>query len=191
MTTVQRPGAFGITRQSFDEIDTLIRSMKTGTREFNAAMDLAAELLAGTSKAFVQMYYAGPRAPSRGTAQGYTPSSFGFPIRQVTGRTLRGWRMRRVAPGVWETFNEERGAYMVEYGIVRGGGGVARRPLKRSGVATLRFIQRTRFAQRIMADTFGSLRNNKGHFRSFQNRIRPFALRSEGIVVSGPSGRLP
>jgi hypothetical protein len=183
------PGAFGITRQSFEDVDTLIRSLKIGTKEFNSAMDLAAQLLAGTSKAIVQGYYAGPRAQSR--AQGYIYSTFGFPIRQVTGKTYAGWRMRRVAPGVWEVFNEERGAYMVEYGIVRGGGGVARRPLKRSAVGTLRFIQRTRFGQRIMADTFGSLRNNKGQFRSFQNRVRPFELRSAGIVVSGPTGGLP
>jgi hypothetical protein len=190
MTRYARTNQFGISRQSFDDVDNLIRSLKTGTREFNSAMDLAAQLLAGTSKAFVQQYYAGPRAPSRAVV-GYQKSSFGIPVRQVTGRTLRGWKVRRVAPGVWETYNEERGAYMVEYGIVRGGGGVARRPLKRSGVATLRFIQRTRFAQRIMADTFGNLRNNKGHFRSFQSRIRPFELRMSGIVVSGPQGRLP
>lgn len=198
MARTNIPTPFGIARTrgqaelalsatSFEEIDDLIRAMKTGSREFNLVMDFAAQALARTTHAFVFKAYAGPRIRARSGGAGYERSTFGFPIRQITGKTARGWRVRRIAPGIWECFNEERGAYMVEYGIVRGGQSVARKPLKRSGIATLNFIQRTRFAQRIAADTFGNLRNNKGQFRSFQSRMRGSSL----IGMAGPTGYLP
>lgn len=181
------PGGFGISRQSFDEVDNLIRSMQRGTREFTMVMDLAAQMLAKTSQGLVQQKYRGPTARARSGGADYERSSWALPVRRITGRTLAGWKVRRISTGAWELFNEERGAYMVEYGIVRGGHGVARKPLKLSAVATLRFIQRTRFGQRVMAETFGNLRTNKGHFRSFSARMAGSNL----MGVSGPSGDLP
>src|SRR6266516_1149418 len=186
MTREIIPGGFQITRESFEQVDQLIGSMRRGTREFQSVMDLAAELLAKTTQGIVQMKYRGARISSR-SVSGYERSSFGFPIRQITGRTLRWWRARRIAPVVLEGVNEERGAYFVEYGIVRGGQGVSRKPLKLSGIATLRFIQRTRFSQRIMAETFGNLRNNRGHFRSFSARMQGSNL----LGVAAPTGNLP
>lgn len=187
MTRTAIPGAFGISRQSFEEVDRLIRSMQTGTREFQSVMDLAAQLLARATQGLVMKEYSGPRIRARSGGAAYQRSSWALPVRQITGRTRKGWRVRRIAPGVWECFNDERGAFMVEYGIVRGGQGVARRPLKRSGIATLRFIQRTRFSQRIMAETFGNLRNNRGHFRSFSARMSGSNL----LGIAGPTGYLP
>jgi hypothetical protein len=158
-------------KQIFADLETLISSMRAGSKGFEQSMDLATKALAVTSHGFVTKTYRGPRMRAWSQGQGYQRSTFRIPVRQITGRTLAGWRVRRIGVGIWELFNEERGAYMVEYGIVRGGHGVARKPLKMSAVATLRFIQRTRFANRMMADTFGNLRNNKGHFQSFNARM--------------------
>lgn len=157
------PGAFGISRQTFREVDTLIRSLREGTREFEAAGDLAAQLLAKTSQAFVELRYRGPVDPRYRFA-----ASGGIPIPRRSQRTYRGWRVKRRARGVWELYNEEKGAFIVEYGI---GKTPARKPLQWSGVATLQFIQRTKFANRIVQETFGSLHDNKGRFRSFESRI--------------------
>lgn len=179
------PGAYGISRQTFEEIDTLIRSLRTGSREWAYAMDAATQLLAKTSHGLVQRYYRG--RVMRPSDARKIRSTWGTPIRRVTQETYRGWRVRKIGPGMWELFNEERGAYMVEFGIVKGGHGVARKPLKRSAVGTLRFIQRTRFGQRIMAETFGDLRNNKGHFRAFNARMKGSSL----IGMAGPTGYLP
>lgn len=179
------PGAIGITRQSFDEIDTLIRSLRQGSREWGSAMDVATQLLAKTSQGLVQRYYAGQVIRPQDARN--IRSTWGTPIRRVTQKTYRGWRVRKIGLGMWELFNEERGAYMVEFGVVRGGHGVARKPLKRSAVGTLRFIQRTRFGQRIMGETFGNLRNNKGHFRTFNARMAGSNL----IGMAGPEGYLP
>lgn len=173
------PGAIGITRESFEEIDKLIRSLAQGTKEFDQVMDAATHLLAMTTKGFVQMKY---RGPVGGAGQPWT-----IPVRRLTGETYRGWRVRRIKSGVWEVFNNERGAYAVEFGLSRYGQGVRRPVLKMSGIATLRFIQRTRFAERIMGDTFGNLRNNKGQFRSFAARMAGSSM----LGVVGPQGRLP
>lgn len=182
------PGAISISRQSFEEVDTLIRSLRTGTREFTYAMDTAAELMTKTMQGRVQYYYRGPQADPRDVRRNTGAGRVGsIPIRRVTGKTYQGWTVRRIALGAWELFNEERGAYFVEYGIVRGGGGKRRPVLKMSAVSTLRFIQRTRFANRIMADTFGSLRNNRGQFRSFSARMGGSSL----LGVVGPTGMLP
>lgn len=184
------PGAFGIDRQTFDELDTLIRSLRRGSREFQSVMNVTTRLMTHTTQGFAMMYMSGPEAVTdRGKR---APSSFSIPVRRITGRSRAGWRVRRLAPNAWEVFNEERGAWAVEFGIVAGGGAQPRPILKMSGVATLRFIQRTRMAQRIMGETFGSLRNNKGQFRSFENRIRPFMIMFSGRPqMSGPVGRLP
>lgn len=178
------PGAFGITRQSFEEIDTLINSLRRGSSEWVYAMDVAAELLANTSKGLVQNYYRGPVDPQYRFAASGT-----IPIPRRTSRSYQGWVVRRVGMGVWELFNVEAGAYMVEYGAR---GMPPRKPLQKSAVATLRFIQRTRFANRIAQETFGSLRNNKGQFRTFSSRIKGSNLMGVyGPTMAGPSGNLP
>jgi len=179
------PGAFGISRNSFREIDTLISSLRTGSREFQYAMNVAAELLAKTSQGFVQQKMRGPYDPQ----QRRPSAAWRIPVRRITQRTYRGWRVRQIRPGMWELFNDERGAYVIETGMTPEGKTVGnRRPvLKMSAVATLRFVQRTRFAERIMADTFGSLRTNRGQFRSFSARMRGSSL----LGITGPTGSLP
>lgn len=178
------PGAFGITRAHFQEIDDLIRSLRMGSKEFAKAMDVATQLMAHTTqglalKAMTGRQYAGP-------------SQWEIPVRIITGRSRAGWRVKRLAMGQWEVFNEERGAWMVEHGIVAGGGGKRRPILRNAGVDTLRFVGYTRFGQRIMANTFGDLRNNRGQFRNFEQRIRPFMLMYAGRQqMAGPRGRLP
>lgn len=174
-----------IVRGDFNSIEDLITSVRQGSREFVGAMDVAAELLATTSQGLVQRYYRG-QGPVGSEARRFR-STWGVPIRRITGKTYEGWKVRRRGMGVWELFNKERGAFMVEYGIVRGGHGVARKPLKRSAVGTLRFVQRTRLGNRIMAETFGNLRNNKGHFQSFNARMRGSTI----IGMAGPTGQLP
>lgn len=168
MAKYSLPGAFGINRQHFEEVEQLIRSLRQGSKEWMSAMDLSTELLAHTTQGFALRYYRGAQYPGG--------AAFTIPVRRITGRTGSGWRVKKLGMGRWEVFNEERGAWMVEHGIVAGGGGTRRPILRMSGVATLRFIQRTRFGNRIMAETFGSLRDNKGRFRSFTARMRGSSL---------------
>lgn len=179
------PRAVGIGRSDFSDVDELIRSLRRGTREFDSAMNLAAQMLAKANQGIVQGYMRGPT--TRPVDARRIASSFSIPVRRVTGKTYQGWRVRRIRQGMWELFNEERGAWAVEFGVVAGGHGRRRPVLKMSAVATLRFVQRTRFGNRIYHGTFGNLRNNKGQFRSFAARMQGSSV----LGVAGPLGRLP
>jgi hypothetical protein len=173
------PQAFAISPSTFREVDDLLSALKMGTRQWFQVDDVAVQLLAKTVQGFAQKYY---RGPTGGAGRPWT-----IPVRRLTGRTYRGWQVRKVTMGAWEVFNEERGAYMVEYGIARYGGGVRRPILKMSSIATIRFVQRTKFGERMMAGTWGNLRNNKGQFQSFAASMRGSSL----LGVVGPTGRLP
>lgn len=184
MARVTIPGAYGISRQTFRELDDLIRSLRRGSRESVRAMDTAANLLAHTTQGLAMRSMSGRQYAG--------PSQFEIPVRIITGRSRAGWKVKKLGIGQWEVYNEERGAWMVEHGVVAGGHGRRRPILRNAGSDTLRFVGYTRFGERIMADTFGNLRNNKGQFRNFEHRIRPFMLMYAGRAqMSGPTGRLP
>jgi hypothetical protein len=178
----------GLTRQSFEELDTLIKSFETGSREFNFAMHVAAEMLAKATQGHAQRLYRGFKTTPYDVRTGHAPGAWTVPVRRITNVAYQGWRVRQVAFGAWEVFSESRDAYMVEFGISRSGNAIRRPILRMSGVATLRMIQRTQFGNRIMAGTFGNLRNNKGHFRSFASRMQGSNILGG---MAGPSGYLP
>lgn len=177
------PGRMGLSTESLNELETFIQSLKTGSREFEKAMNVAAQMMAKLTQGHAERLYRGPQTTPRrarqtaGTDHGVTHGA-GFqmgggarpwtiPVRRITGRTYRGWRVKMVRFGAWECFNEERGAYMVEFGIVRGGGGVKRPILKQSGNQALEMAMRSRLGQRIYGHTFGDLQMNKGKFGNF------------------------
>ncbi len=154
-------GGISITRSDFNSVADFAKALDQGSRQFAEVMDTAAQLWAMLIKGLVQQKY---RGPSSGGAAGT------IPVRRLTGRTYASWKVKRLRKGAWEIYSEERGAYMVEYGL---GSNRVRRPvLKMSVVGSLRFIARTRFSNMIMKETFGDLRNNKGQFQTFNARMR-------------------
>ena len=181
-----RFSGYGISRKTFNEIEELMRALDTGSRQFAAVQNVAGELLAHTTLGFARQKYSGTATRPADARRGLGAPPWTIPVRRITGRTLKGWRVKRVGNG-WMTYNDERGAYMVEHGIARGGGGIRRPILKMSVISTLRFMGRTKMGERIMHDTFGSLRNNRGQFQSTAARMRG----SNILGVTGPSGRLP
>lgn len=169
------PGAFGITRQSFNEIDTLISSLRQGTREFDSAMNAATHLTAKTNQGFIQKAMRGPVDPKYRFAPTYT-----VPVARRSQKTYHSWYVRRLGMGRYALTSHERGAFAIEFGL----GGRPRPVLRNSALETMRFIQRTKFGNRIMKDTFGSLRDNKGRFRSYAARIENSNL----LVMPGSMG---
>lgn len=177
-----------ISRKTFNDLEDLMRSFQVGSQQFNAVADVAAELLAHTTKGYAERYYLGPATRPSDARRSLGAPAWTIPVRRLTGHTFAGWQVKRVGPGMWQTFNDERGAFMVEHGIVRGGGGVRRPILKLSIVKTLRMAAATRMGTRLMADTLGNLRNNKGQFQSTTARIRRSSIIGS---MAGPKGRLP
>lgn len=47
-----------------------------------------------------------------------------IPVRRITGNYLEGWRVRQVRLGVWDTLNDSREAYFIEFGINHSGTGL-------------------------------------------------------------------
>lgn len=184
------PQAFAISHKTFEELDTLISSLRTGSREFQFSMSTAAQLMAKTTQAHAHRLMRGPqsnpqdaRRGSQAVASGmsqigstrstYTggPRPWTIPVRRITGRTYRGWRVKPFGFGAWEVFNEERGAYMVEFGIVRGGHGIRRPILRMSGIHALNMARETGMGKRLFGTTFGQLQMNKGRFTKFNTRM--------------------
>jgi hypothetical protein len=89
-------------------------------------------------------------------------------VQRITGRYFAGWTVRRARFGAWVIYNEERAAYMVEFGI----GQRIRRPvLKLSVLAMLKFVQTTRTAERFAEYIMAPRRTPQGRFRSFDSRV--------------------
>lgn len=154
-------GGIRITRGDFNSIAEFAQTLDRGSKTFMNVMDSSAHLWVMLIKGLAEQKYRGPQS-------GGSPGT--IPVRRLTGSAYAGWRVKRITKGAWEVYNEDRGAYMVEYGL---GSNKVRRPiLKMSVVGSLRFIARTKFANMIMKETFGDLRNNRGQFQSFAARMR-------------------
>lgn len=169
---VRREGMqIGISRETFRQIDQLARSLRTGSREWIHVMDTMTQLLARSQHSEARRLSRGFLA-AHGSYQSLGGMPWTIPVRRLSGDYYEGWKVRRIAMGMWEMKNESREAYMIEYGINPRSQFATPRPiLKMSAVATLRFVQRTRLADRMMSQTLGHLRDNQGRFRSFSTRL--------------------
>jgi hypothetical protein len=147
-------------------LDTLIESLKVGTREFDKAMNVGAQMMAKITQGHAESLYRGPQYNVSGARA--NPSDFTIPVRRVTGKTYRGWRVKMIRFGAWECFTEERGAYMVEFGIVSGGGGKRQTdPEDVWGTAHWTWRSGRALGSESTGATFGELQMNKGKFGNF------------------------
>jgi hypothetical protein len=182
------PGAYGISRQTFRELDAAIETMRGLPNQFDRGMNVLVHLLAMSHKGRAQ-------ALSRGTVsyRGQAGQPWQIPVRRITGEYYRGWNVKRLAQGVWVVYNTARETPFIEFGInPRTGGGVPRPIMKMSGLDVLRFIARTRVAERFSHEILGPLRDKRGRYRSFDARSRSFQLKLAGrMPMAGPVGRLP
>jgi hypothetical protein len=182
------PGAFGITRQMFNDLDNLIRGFQDFPEAHNRATDTLVHLLAMTQKGFAQKMSRGVVTPN-----GQAGMPFTIPVRRLTMGYYHGWFVKRLGHAQWYLGNNSREAMPIEFGVnPRALADAVPRPiLKNSAIETLRFVARTRINERFAADILGPLRNPRGQYRSFDQRIRPFLLNLAGRMPAGPQGRLP
>jgi len=177
------PGAFGIDRRTFDDIDRIVRDLDQNLKAFHQGENLLIHLLAKTQQGVAQAKSRGMVDPS-----GQAGKAWGIPVRRISEDYYKGWKIKKIAHGIWMTYNDSREAFFIEFAINPRATGAVRRPiLKMSAVATLRFIQRTRLVERFTASTIGATRNQKGQYRSFGARMSGSQL----LGVVGPEGRLP
>lgn len=170
---------FRIAPETFDEIDDWIRAAQQSGRNVQYGVEAMVMLLARTNQAFAQEMSRGPldvtgrrgvrydgRIFSAGTSGPATPipqyssTAWKIPVRRITSRYYKGWKVKRLAPGAWMLYNEAREAYFIEYGINwLGGNRRVRRPIRKlSLVKTLRFVDRSRAGERVWEAVFSPFR---------------------------------
>ena len=160
-------GRFYIGQDTFNTIDDWIRAAEMTGRNARYGMNALAMLMARTNQAFAMEMSRGPNDP-----QERLPSAaWKIPVRRISSRYYKGWKVKRLAPGVWELANDTREAYFIEFGINHVGQGMTvtykdgrtyikssrrvRRPIRKmSLMKTLRFVDQTRAADRIWERIF-------------------------------------
>lgn len=158
-------------------------------------MGIAQEMSMGPVASRSQMKYNGRKfigfAPGRGTMVSgprgtyregrptpvpqFSDAAWKIPVRRITGNYFRGWKVKRLVPGVWALVNDSREAYFIEFGInwVGATGSISRkgakpylkynrrvrRPIQKlSLMKTMRFIESTGVADKVWAATFAPFR---------------------------------
>lgn len=94
----------------------------------------------------------GPFDPS----QINTSAAWKIPVRRITNRYYLGWKVRSRGIAVWQSYNDSREAYFIEYGINwLGGARRVRRPIgKLAYRRTIRFLRSSAVSGRVFADIF-------------------------------------
>lgn len=125
-------------------------------------------LMAYTNQGFAKRMSAGPVDP-----QMRRPSAaWKIPVRRITSRYYQGWKVKRLAPGLWMLFNDSREAYYIEYGIHPTGSLRAtekghlfvmrvRRPIRKLSLKkTLAFVDESQAGARVWETSFAPFRPN-------------------------------
>ncbi len=150
----QRPGDLynpvQLGPQMFNDIDRFIQDNERSARNFNRGMNVLVQILAKTQQGFAQSLSAGPLDPTRL----HPTESWQVPIRRITSRYYYGWQVRKIRNAAWETFNDTREAFFIEYGIHQGTVAIKRPVRKMSLINTLRLAQQSRVYNRIWSDIF-------------------------------------
>lgn len=151
-----------ISPQIFHDIDDWIRAAELSGRNVAPGMDMLVMMMARTNQAFAQEMSRGPLDPQENKPD----AAWKIPVRRISGRYYRGWKVRRKGLGVWMLYNDTREAYFIEYGINHVGQGFSvsyrdgrryikgsrrvRRPIRKlSLMKTIRFVDQTRAGERV------------------------------------------
>lgn len=151
---------FHITPEVFNEIDDLIQACRQTGRNLTMGMNALAMLMAYTNLAIAREMSEGPRDPR----QRYPKWAWQIPVRRIKETYFKGWKVRRLAAGVWMLYNDSREAWYIEFGIhpsgykVEARGGKyymkgsrrVRRPIRKLSLKkTLRFVDQSRAGQHV------------------------------------------
>lgn len=172
---VGRGSLFTIDRKWVEEIDQYIRDLEAVGRRVPMAMEALVQIMARVDRAFSQEMSRGPSDPQRR----HPEWAWKVPVRRISSRYYQGWKLRRVAPGVWHVYNDSKEAYYIEYGIHTSAARVPRPIRRRALLRTLLWMDQTRAGERVWEFTFGPMRAHRGV------GTRGSLLRSRAMNVPG------
>jgi hypothetical protein len=145
------PGGVGITTNMFDAVEEFLEDFGHSINAFRYGEMALVQLLAKTSQGFAQGMSRGPVDPRMTN----TAAAWRMPVRRITSRYYQGWKVRRIAPNIWEMYNEAREAYFIEYGIHPSPNRIRRPIRKLAALKTLNFAAQTRVAHRLLDMSLG------------------------------------
>lgn len=163
-----------IGQDTFNDIDEWIRAAEISGRNVQYGMNALTMLMARTNQAIAMEMSRGPNDPQ----ERWPNAAWKVPVRRITSRYYKGWKVRRLAPAVWMLSNDTREAYFIEYGINHVGQGTTvtyrdgrtyikssrrvRRPIRKmSLLRTLKFVDQTNAGGRIWEAIFAPFRPGK------------------------------
>jgi hypothetical protein len=135
------------------EIDEYISDIDITRRNFRYGMNAFVAILARGMQQQALQRSRGPYDPQ----QRRPALAWRVPVRRITGAYYLNWKIRRLAPGIWQVYNDSREAFYIEYGIHTSGRRVRRPINKLSLIATLRWADRMGVGHRIWEGIFGPL----------------------------------
>ena len=153
---------FRISPRTFDDVDDWIRAAELSGRNIRFGVEALVMLMARTNQAFAQEMSRGPVDPQANRPE----AAWKIPVRRITSRYYKGWKVKRVVPGVWMLYNDSREAYYIEFGINHVGPGVTvtyrdgrtyikssrrvRRPIRKMSLTrTLQLMDQSRAGDRV------------------------------------------
>src|SRR5580765_620479 len=186
---------FHIRTSLLDQIEDYINDLESTKQSVAPGMEILTQVLAYTNLSFAQALSRGPVDPKMQNRK----AAWKLPVRRITGRYYKGWKVRRVARGAYLVYNLSREAYFIEHGIhptgssrqtkIRGPGGYrggtnfimrVRRPVgKMSVIKTLRFADQSRVSHRVLEVVLEPMRPG-----------RTYTRRGQGIAISNMTTRL-
>src|SRR5687767_3334467 len=136
------PGAVGITTNMFDVVEEFLQDFRHSISAFRYGEQALVMLLAKTSQGYAQQMSRGPVDPRE-----QRPSAaWRIPVRRITSRYYQGWKVRRIAPNIWEMYNDAREAYFIEYGISPSPRRIRRPIRKLAYIKTVKFVASSKVA---------------------------------------------
>lgn len=185
-----------IDQSTFDEIDDWIKAAEASGRSIQYGLNTLAMTMAYANMGIAQEMSRGPLDPrgvgvmeighrfvgdSKGNVRRQpitTQTAWKIPVRRITSRYYKGWKVKRLVPGTWMLYNDSREAYFIEFGIHPTGSLRAtekghvfvmrvRRPVAKLSLRkTLALVDTSNVAGRVWEASFAPFRENyvyRGH----------------------------
>jgi hypothetical protein len=138
----------------YDVVEEFLQDFRYAPMQFQYGEAAMVMLLAKTSQGFAQSMSRGPVDP----LQKNPAAAWRIPVRRISSRYYQGWKVRRLAPNIWEVYNESREAFFIELGI-HPSSTPRKRPRRirtHAYIKTLQFAKQTNMAHRILDLSLGA-----------------------------------
>lgn len=188
----QRQATLSFDTSIFEAIENYIKWCQLVPRKMPGAMDMLCRQLSYAHLAFAQADSLGPVDPR----QEHPELAWQRPVRRISGRFFFGWKARRITRGLWESYNDSREAFFIEFGIHRNPhtGQVSprriRRPINKLALKkTLQFMAKSAVVDRVWTDVYfppPGMRKGKAYMWTLSGRTANFYGGSGNIGMGSP-----